>query len=58
MIHSKKLNYLENQLKNLKVLSNGDLNSKIDIDADYSSKIAKEKIEKAGGQINVKHQSK
>ena len=33
-------------------------NSKIDIEADYSSKIAKEKIEKAGGQITVKNQSK
>ena len=41
-----------------KVLSNGNFNSKIDIEADYSSKIAKEKIEKAGGQITVKNQSK
>ena len=42
----------------IKVLSNGDFNAKIDIEADYSSKIAKEKIEKAGGQITVKNQSK
>ena len=42
----------------IKVLSNGDFNSKIDIEADYSSKIAKEKIEKAGGQITLKNQSK
>ena len=41
-----------------KVLSNGDFDSKIEIEADYSSKIAKEKIEKAGGQITVKNQSK
>ena len=41
-----------------KVLSNGNFNSKIDIEADYSSKTAKEKIEKAGGQITVKNQSK
>ena len=41
-----------------KVLSNGDFNSKIDIEVDYLSKIAKEKIEKAGGQITVKNQSK
>ena len=40
-----------------KVLSNGNFNSKIDIVADYSSKIAKEKIEKAGGQITLKNQS-
>ena len=42
----------------IKVLSNGDFNSKIDIEADYSSKIAKEKIEKSGGQITLKNQSK
>ena len=41
-----------------KVLSNGIFNSKIDLEADYSSKTAKEKIEKAGGQITVKNQSK
>ena len=45
-------------IKKFKVLSNGDFNSKIDIEADYSSKIAKEKIEKAGGQIIIKNQSK
>ena len=45
-------------VKKFKVLSNGDFNSKIDIEADYSSKTAKEKIEKAGGQITVKNQSK
>ena len=54
----KKSKLFRKSIKKFKVLSNGDLNSKIDIDADYSSKIAKEKIEKAGGQINVKHQSK
>ena len=45
-------------INKFKVLSNGNFNSKIDIEADYSSKIAKEKIEKAGGQITVKNQSK
>ena len=40
------------------VLSNGEFNSKIDIEVDYSSKIAKEKIEKAGGKITIKNQSK
>ena len=45
-------------INKFKVLSNGDFNSKIDIEADYSSKIAKEKIEKAGGQIIIKNQSK
>ncbi len=45
-------------INKFKILSNGNFNSKIDIEADYSSKTAKEKIEKAGGQITVKNQSK
>ncbi len=45
-------------INKFKILSNGNFKSKIDIEADYSSKTAKEKIEKAGGQITVKNQSK
>ena len=45
-------------INKFKVLSNGEFNSKIDIEVDYSSKFAIEKIEKAGGQITVKKQSK
>ena len=44
-------------INKFKVLSNGEFNLKIDIEADYSSKTAKDKIEKAGGQITVKNQS-
>ena len=54
----KKSKLFRKSINKFKVLSNGDFNSKIDIEADYSSKIAKEKIEKAGGQIIVKNQSK
>ena len=54
----KKSKLFRKSIKKFKVLSNGDFNSKIDIEADYSSKTAKEKIEKAGGQITVKNQSK
>ena len=54
----KKSKLFRKSINKFKVLSNGNLNSKIDIEADYSSKIAKEKIEKAGGQITVKNQSK
>ena len=54
----KKSKLFRKSINKFKVLSNGDFNSKIDIEADYSSKIAKEKIEKAGGQITVKNQSK
>ena len=54
----KKSKLFRKSIIKFKVLSNGNFNSKIDIEADYSSKIAKEKIEKAGGQITVKNQSK
>ena len=54
----KKSKLFRKSINKCKVLSNGNFNSKIDIEADYSSKTAKEKIEKAGGQITVKNQSK
>ena len=54
----KKSKLFNKSINKFKVLSNGNFNSKIDIEADYSSKNAKEKIEKAGGQITVKNQSK
>ena len=38
-----------------KILGNGKLNSKINIEADYSSISAKEKIEKLGGEIKFKN---
>ena len=54
----KKSKLFRKSINKFKVLSNGNFNSKIDIEADYSSKTAKEKIEKAGGQITLKNQSK
>ena len=39
-----------------KILSNGNLTTKINIEADYSSISAKEKIEKLGGVLKIKHQ--
>ncbi len=54
----KKSKLFKKSIHKFKVLSNGDFKSKIDIEADYSSKTAKEKIEKAGGQITIKNQSK
>ncbi|MCI5674695.1 MAG: 50S ribosomal protein L15 [Ezakiella sp.] len=41
-------------VKNIKVLANGELKRKLTIKADKVSKTAKEKIEKAGGNIEVK----
>ena len=53
----KKSKVFRKSINKFKVLSNGEFNLKIDIEADYSSKTAKGKIEKAGGQITVKNQS-
>ena len=41
-----------------KVLANGNIKTKIDIEADFSSISAKEKIEKAGGVIKIKNLNK
>ena len=54
----KKSKLFRKSINKFKVLSKGEFNSKIDIEADYSSRIAKEKIEKTGGQITLKNQSK
>ena len=39
----------------LKILANGNLNSKINIEADFYSVAAKDKIEKLGGIIKIKN---
>ena len=39
-----------------KILGNGNLTTKIDIEADFSSIAAKEKIEKLGGVLKIKNQ--
>ena len=54
----KKSKIFRKSINKFKVLSNGNFNLKIDIEADYLSKTAKEKIEKAGGQITLKTLSK
>ena len=54
----KKSKLFRKSIYKFKVLAKGNFNTKIDIEADYSSKTAQEKIEKAGGQITVKNQSK
>ena len=42
------------EVTQFKVLGNGELNSKLNIEADFSSKSAIQKVEKAGGSILVK----
>ena len=54
----RKLKIFRKSINKYKILSNGDIKSKINIEADYASKNVKEKIEKAGGQISLKNQPK
>ncbi len=51
MLKDKKL--INNKYVKLKILGSGDLKTKIEITANFASKQAKEKIEKAGGKINI-----
>ena len=51
----KKNNIINNSYLKYKILGNGNLTSKIDIEADFSSKTAKEKIEKLGGVLKIKN---
>ncbi len=50
----KKNNIINKSYLKFKILGNGNLKSKIDIEADFSSISAKEKIEKLGGILKIK----
>ena len=54
----KKNKILKGKIDKIKLLGKGDIKDKINIEVDFISKSAKEKIEKAGGQITLKNQSK
>ena len=49
-----KKNILNKSYKKIKILGSGSITSKLDIIADFSSKSAKEKIEKIGGTLLIK----
>ena len=51
----KKSNIINKSYLKFKVLGNGKLTSKIDIEVDYSSISAKEKIENLGGILKIKN---
>ena len=53
LINSKVINKTYSKFK---ILANGNLSTKIDIEADFSSIAAKEKIEKLGGVLKIKNQ--
>ena len=45
--------FINKKYLQLKILGKGELKIKVDITAHYASKQAKEKIEKAGGKLNI-----
>ena len=49
----KKANIINKFYKKIKILGFGDIKSKINLSADFISKSAKEKLEKAGGTLNL-----
>ena len=49
-----KNNVLNKSYKKIKILGSGNINIKLDIEADFSSKSAIEKIEKMGGKLSLK----
>tara|TARA_S200000501_G_scaffold359986_1_gene386548 strand:+ start:4714 stop:5166 length:453 start_codon:yes stop_codon:yes gene_type:complete len=51
----KKNNIIKNSYLKFKILANGNLTSKMNIEADFFSISAKEKIEKLGGVIKIKN---
>ena len=46
---------IKKSFNKIKILGKGDISSKLSIEADFSSKSAKDKIEKAGGTISIKN---
>ena len=46
-------NIISKKFKKLKILGGGEIKSKIEINADFSSKQANDKIQKIGGKINI-----
>jgi large subunit ribosomal protein L15 len=53
----RKVKNIKNNFKRLKILGNGEIKSKIQIEAHQISASAKTKIEKAGGSVNLLKQA-
>ena len=53
----KKANIINKFYRKIKILGFGDIKSKINVSADFISKSAKEKLEKAGGTLNLKNKN-
>ena len=49
-----KKNILNKSYKKIKILGSGNITAKLNIETDFSSKSAKDKIEKIGGKLSIK----
>ena len=49
----KKANIINNSFNKIKILGSGEIKSKLNLSVNFISKTAKEKLEKAGGTINL-----
>ena len=49
-----KKNILNKSYNKIKILGSGNITTKLDVEADFSSKSAKDKIEKIGGKLIIK----
>jgi len=48
-----KSNLINNKYKKLKLLGSGDIKVKFDVEVNFISRSAKEKIEKSGGKVTL-----
>ena len=48
-----KSNLINSKYRKLKLLGSGDIKEKFDVEVDFISKSAKEKIEKSGGKVTL-----
>ena len=53
----KKAKIVSKTFKKIKILGSGDIKSKINLNVDFVSKAAKEKLEKAGSTISIIHKN-
>ena len=51
----KKIKLINKKNLKFKILGNGEIKTKIDIDADFCSASAKNKIESVGGKVSLKN---
>ena len=51
----KKLNLVDNKTRKIKILGNGNLKDKINLEVDFISKSAKDKLSKSGSTIKIKN---